>query len=221
MWLSFLVGSYKAVTNLLSTCRGHGWRSASTPKSSRVLPRSLAISVCVEERFYVRSIFKNLTACGSLETDTAGAAPNYWFFGGWCMNVPTPLQLVKSLPIMQEAWVWFLGWEDPLEKEMATHSSIIAWRIPWTEEPGRWLSLGSQELDVAEHTHTYTLSPRVGWFWALCFVPFPWVSHGFNFSWLIICPPVAPLLKSLPNWCFLHVSNGLRAFKSLFFKNPG
>ena len=42
--------------------------------------------------------------------------------------------MVKHLPIMQETWVQFLGWEDPLEKEMATHSSILAWRIPWTEE---------------------------------------------------------------------------------------
>ena len=44
-------------------------------------------------------------------------------------------QLVKNPPAMQETWVWSLGWEDPLEKEMATHSSILAWRIPWTEEP--------------------------------------------------------------------------------------
>ena len=48
----------------------------------------------------------------------------------------TIAQLVKNLPAMQETWVWFLGWEDPLEKEMATHSSILAWRIPGTEEPG-------------------------------------------------------------------------------------
>ena len=45
-------------------------------------------------------------------------------------------QLVKNLPAVQETWVQFLGWEDPLEKEMAIHSSILAWRIPWTEEPG-------------------------------------------------------------------------------------
>ena len=45
-------------------------------------------------------------------------------------------QLVKNLPAMQEACVRFLGREDPLEKEMATHSSILAWKIPWTEEPG-------------------------------------------------------------------------------------
>ena len=58
------------------------------------------------------------------------------------------VQLVKNLPAMQETQVWFLGWEDPLEKEMATHSSILAWRIPWTEEPGRLLSMGSQESDM-------------------------------------------------------------------------
>ena len=46
-------------------------------------------------------------------------------------------QLVKNLPAVQETQVQFLGWEDPLEKEMATQSSILAWEIPWTEEPGR------------------------------------------------------------------------------------
>ena len=45
--------------------------------------------------------------------------------------------MVKNLPAMQKTQVHFLGWEDPLEKGMATHSSIIAWRIPWTEEPGQ------------------------------------------------------------------------------------
>ena len=49
---------------------------------------------------------------------------------------------------MQETQIRFLGWEDPLEKEMATHSSILAWRIPWTEEPGRLQTMGSQELDT-------------------------------------------------------------------------
>ena len=45
-------------------------------------------------------------------------------------------QTVKNLPAIQETWAQSLGWEDPLEKEKATHSSILAWRIPWTEEPG-------------------------------------------------------------------------------------
>ena len=53
---------------------------------------------------------------------------------------------VKELPAMQETWVRSLGWEDPLEKEMATHSSILAWRIPWTEETGRLQSVGSQRV---------------------------------------------------------------------------
>ena len=45
-------------------------------------------------------------------------------------------QMIKNLPVMQEIWVGTLGWEDPLEKEKALHSSILAWRIPWTKEPG-------------------------------------------------------------------------------------
>ena len=57
-------------------------------------------------------------------------------------------QLVKNPPAMQETPVQFLGWEDPLEKEMATHSSVLAWRILWTEKPGRLQSVGLQELDV-------------------------------------------------------------------------
>ena len=52
---------------------------------------------------------------------------------------------------MQETWVQFLGWEDPLEEEMVTHSSILAWEIPWTEEPGGLQSRGHKELDAAEH----------------------------------------------------------------------
>ena len=63
-------------------------------------------------------------------------------------KAPLVAQLVKNLPAMQETWVQFLGWEDPLEKEMATHSSILAWRTPWTEQPGGLQSIGSQELDT-------------------------------------------------------------------------
>ena len=55
-------------------------------------------------------------------------------------------QLVKNTPAMRETWVPSLGWEDPLEKEMATHSGILAWRIPWTEEAGRPQSLESQRV---------------------------------------------------------------------------
>ena len=51
-------------------------------------------------------------------------------------------QTVKRLLTIRDTWLQSLGWEDPLEKEMATHSSILAWKIPWTEEPGRLQSLG-------------------------------------------------------------------------------
>ena len=54
--------------------------------------------------------------------------------------------MVKRLPEMWETWVQSLGWEDPLEKEMATHSSTLAWKIPWTEETGRLQSMGSQRV---------------------------------------------------------------------------
>ena len=54
--------------------------------------------------------------------------------------------MVKNLPAMQETWVRSLGEEDPLEKEVATYSSILAWRIPWTEEPGGLQSMGSQRV---------------------------------------------------------------------------
>ena len=53
-------------------------------------------------------------------------------------------QLVNNPPVIQETPVLFVGWEDPLEKGMAAHSSILAWRIPWTEEPGGLQSMGSQ-----------------------------------------------------------------------------
>ena len=61
--------------------------------------------------------------------------------------------MVKDTPAKQEIWVQSLGWEDPLEEEMASHSSILAWRIPWTEEPGRLQSMGLQRVG---HDRAYT-----------------------------------------------------------------
>ena len=71
------------------------------------------------------------------------------------------VQSVKSLTAMQETWVQFLGQEDPLKKEMATHPSILTWRIPWTEEPGRLQSMGSQESGMIEWLSRHTQ----GWDW--------------------------------------------------------
>ena len=58
--------------------------------------------------------------------------------------------MVKNMPVMQETQVGFLGQEDPLEKDMGTHSSILAWKILWTVEPGRLQSKGSQESDTTQ-----------------------------------------------------------------------
>ena len=65
----------------------------------------------------------------------------YWLYKAWASLVA---KMVKNLPAMLETWVGSLGREDPLEEGMATHSSILAWRIPWTEEPGGPQSMGSQ-----------------------------------------------------------------------------
>ena len=96
-------------------------------------------------------------------------------------------QTVKNLPAVwetQETWAWSLGQEDPLEKEVATHSSILAWRIPWTEEPGGLQSMESHRVrhDWATHTHTHThslslslsppISPRL-----------PFLSTSHDHSW--------------------------------------
>ena len=68
-------------------------------------------------------------------------------------KLPTPVflaslvvRMVKNLPAMQEGWVRSLGWEDPLEEGMATYTSILAWRIPWTREPGKLQSMWSQRV---------------------------------------------------------------------------
>ena len=79
--------------------------------------------------------------------------------------------MVKNLPAVQETRVQSLGQENPLEKGLATHSSMLVWRIPWTEEPGRMLAMGLQRVDMNERlafslffqypTHKWTLNDRI------------------------------------------------------------
>ena len=88
---------------------------------------------------------------------------------------PLVVQMVKNLPAMQETRGWSLGWENPLEKEMATHSSILAQRIPWTEEPGGLWSMGSQRVRQNwARTHTRTTNSVCWW----------WFSHSVVSSFL-------------------------------------
>ena len=72
---------------------------------------------------------------------------------------PLVAHKVKNLPAMQETWVGSLGWEDPLEKEMASHSSVLDWRIPWTEEPGGLQSMGSQKSQTQRNDFTSITTP--------------------------------------------------------------
>ena len=65
-----------------------------------------------------------------------------------CFMASLIVQLVKNMSAMQETWVQSLGQEDPLEKEMAIHSSILAWKIPWAEEPGGLQFMGSHKSDM-------------------------------------------------------------------------
>ena len=104
---------------------------------------------------------------------------------------------------MQEMWVWSLDWEDTLEKETATHSSILAWEIPWTEEPGGLQFMGSQRVQckwATENTHTHVV-------WHLCY------NWWIIFNWRsIIDIRVYSLLycfESLVEWIitYIHQTN--------------
>ena len=109
-------------------------------------------------------------------------------------------QRLKRLPAMWETWIWSLGQEDPLEKEMATHSSIHAWRIPWTEEPGGVQSTGSQRV---RHAWATSLS---FFHFLCCFCNFGGKRHmvyeGFleAVQWLLPCF-AHPLVSFFP---FIH-----------------
>ena len=98
-----------------------------------------------------------------------------------CFENSLVAQRLKRLTPMQETWVQSLGWEDPLEKEMATHSSILAWRISWTEEPGRLQSTGSQRVG---HDFTFTFENRTAN-----------LTSTFNFHKYFV--PIQHLQKSL------------------------
>ena len=76
-------------------------------------------------------------------------------------------QTVKCLSTMQETWVRSLGWEDPLEKEMAIHFNTLAWKIPWMEKPCRLQSLGSQKCQTQLSDFTFTFTLHYGWLFAL------------------------------------------------------
>ena len=94
---------------------------------------------------YIQQEVKCLTGIGTLSDNKMNRASNKGVMDVDILRASLVAQRVKRLPAMWETWVRFLGREDPLEKEMATHSRTLAWRIPWTEEPGGLRSMGSAE----------------------------------------------------------------------------
>ena len=103
-------------------------------------------------------------------------------------------QTVKNLPAMQETWVSSLGQKDPLEKGMSTHSSILAWRIPWTEDPCRLQSVGLQRVGHNWGTNTILSS---------AFVPLGWCANDSPTTWLMLPSLVVWHTEA---WMTLHAS---------------
>ena len=120
-----------------------------------------------QRRIYISAIMKKATSYINIYHIC------YWFLfiAFWASLVA---QMVKRLPAMRETRVWSLGWEDLLEKEMATHSSILAWRIPWTEEPGRLQSMGLQRVGHDWVTSLFFSVPVFSLPLFLCLCSFNW-----------------------------------------------
>ena len=113
---------------------------------------------------------------------------------------------LKHLLPMQETWVRSLCWEDPLEKEMVTHSSILAWRIPWTEEPGRLQSTGSQRVGHDWATSLHFTYPHKCLCWVYIFLLF---NKFFSLTTMGICLHVhsqIPLFSSTEKNLDSHLS---------------
>ena len=124
-------------------------------------------------------------------------------------------QTVKNLPAVQETRVRSLGWEDPLEKEMAIHSSILAWRIPWTEEPGGLESMGPQRVrnDWAKHFHfhfckfrrinTTELEEEMANCFSILFCEIPWTEEPGGLQ---------SMVSQSWTWLSTHTYNGKMSF---------
>ena len=143
-------------------------------------------------------------------------------------------QLVKNQPAVWETWVRFLGWEDPLEKGTATHSRILAWRIPWTEEPGRLHSpWGHKGSDTTERFsfHFTSLSSFIVLWIKLVFrlsvvyscIPLVSPTHAYQHPQHLLLPPVyvlpnAHTLKDCHNYYYLYCYQLTSNFKANHLK---
>ena len=124
-------------------------------------------------------VFKYMKDCYCFrDTDSSGPSlPDH--FPGPLIHSSLLAQMVKNLPAMQETQVWSLGWEDPLEKGMVTHFSILAWRIPRAEEPGELQSMGSQTVGGNRVPFTSLIHS--------CWSSIPSGVGGINLAWAPQC----------------------------------
>ena len=131
-------------------------------------------------------------------------------------------QTVKNPPAIQETQVWSLGREDPLEKGMATHSSMLAWIIPWTEEPGELQSMGSQRVRhdwAIEHTYMFPLKMLAG---SLLWKPKPKLPlitswAGIHFSAVVTCVMFSRVQVFTTPWTVVHQASLFMGFS----RQPG
>ena len=125
------------------------WGVTSEWELNSVLPRKNMFKSNPPEPAHVTYLGNGLCRCNQ------GKMRSHWTRGPYIQRQASLVaQTVKNSPAMQETWVRSLGWEDPLEKKMETHSNILAWKIPWTEEPGGLRSTGLQRVGHDGVTNT-------------------------------------------------------------------
>ena len=140
----------------------------------------------------VRWVWSSATVFKILQSSFNKTIYIFSFFLPSLMGFPGGSRVRICLP-MQEKWVWSLSWEDLLEEEMATHSSILPWRIAWTEEPGRQ-SMGSQSrTQLSTHACLLWRFLKCG---LNCFVPGPRLAPPVTICW--VSPPVIGFLAASP-----------------------
>ena len=117
------------------------------PRDNPVLPSRCFPSppIPIKQLFWLLTVYISLPAF-VLYINKSFNSFVFGFSSSMSCGASLVAQTVRNPPAVRETWVWSLGWEDPLEEGTATHSSILAWRIPWTEEPGRLQSMGLQSF---------------------------------------------------------------------------
>ena len=171
-------------------------------KGARFMCRFILFFLHVNVQLFQQHLLKRLSLLHCIAFAPLSNINRQYACGSICWTSPGA-QVVKNVPAMQETWVWSLGQEDPLGKGMATHSSIIAWKIPWTEEPG-----GLQSIGLHRVTHDWSSLARTHpHCWALYSVP-------------LICFSILSAISCYLDYCsfiLLSIFSSLWVMFSCFF----